>query len=119
MVFVLDQHSKVLMPCTEKRARLLLERNRAGIHRLYTMVLRVRDRLAQNCKVAIRESGGFNNSTNAGVIQGVSYRYCKVVQRADGYGYLFNQDSLLSRDKGLVQQAALSLPGMNAEVSRA
>ena len=69
-------------------------------------------------KVAIRESGSFNISTNAGVIQGISHQYCKVVQRADGYGYLFNQDSLNSREKGLVQEAALSLPGMNAEVSR-
>ena len=48
MVFVLDRHGRALMPCTEKRARLLLERNRARVHRLYPMVIRVRDRLAQN-----------------------------------------------------------------------
>lgn len=70
-------------------------------------------------KVAIRESGSFNISTNAGVIQGVSHKYCKVIQRADGYGYLFNQDSKQSRVKGIALQSALSLPGMNAEVSRA
>ena len=70
-------------------------------------------------KVAIRESGSFNITTKQGVIQGVSHRYCKVLQRADGYGYLFNQDSNLSRVKGIALQSALSLPGMNAEVSRA
>lgn len=70
-------------------------------------------------KVAIRASGSFNITTKTGVIQGVSHQYCKLVQRADGYGYLFNQDSLLSREKGFVKQAALSLPGINAEVSRA
>ena len=70
-------------------------------------------------KVAIRASGSFNITTETSVIQGVSHQYCKLVQRADGYGYLFNQDSLVSREKGLVQQAALSLPGMKAKVSRA
>ena len=70
-------------------------------------------------KVAIRESGSFNITTKDGVVQGVSHQYCKVVQRADGYGYLFNQDSNLSRAKGIALQSALSLPGVNAEVSRA
>ncbi|QQX84517.1 RRXRR domain-containing protein [Cupriavidus necator] len=30
-VFVLDKHGKPLMPCSEKRARLLLERGRARV----------------------------------------------------------------------------------------
>ena len=38
-------------------------------------------------RVAVRASGSFNLQTAQGVIQGVSYRYCKVIQRADGYGY--------------------------------
>ena len=33
-VFVLDKTGKPLMPCTEKRARLLLERGRARVHRV-------------------------------------------------------------------------------------
>jgi 5-methylcytosine-specific restriction endonuclease McrA len=70
-------------------------------------------------KVAIRESGSFNISTNAGVIQGVSHQYCKVVQRADGYGYLFNQDSKQSRVQGIALQSALSLPALKDGVSRA
>ena len=34
VVFVLDQHKKPLMPCSEKRARLLLKRGRAVIHKM-------------------------------------------------------------------------------------
>jgi hypothetical protein len=33
-VFVLDTHHKPLMPCSEKRARLLLARGRARIHKM-------------------------------------------------------------------------------------
>ena len=38
-------------------------------------------------RVAVRASGSFNLQTAQGVIQGISYRYCTVIQRADGYGY--------------------------------
>ena len=38
-------------------------------------------------RVAVRASGSFNIQTAQGVIQGIGYRYCKVIQRADGYGY--------------------------------
>ncbi len=48
-VFVLDRHGKTLMPCTEKRARLLLERGRARVHRLVPFVIRLTDRVLENC----------------------------------------------------------------------
>lgn len=38
-------------------------------------------------RVAVRASGSFNIQTAQGVIQGISYRHCQVIQRADGYGY--------------------------------
>jgi hypothetical protein len=38
-------------------------------------------------KVAIRTSGSFNISTSAGVVQGISHKYCSVVHAADGYSY--------------------------------
>jgi len=38
-------------------------------------------------RVAIRESGYFNIQTQNGLVQGISHRYCKVIQRGDGYGY--------------------------------
>ncbi len=37
------------MPCTEKRARLLLDRGRARVHRLLPMVIRLVDRQAGDC----------------------------------------------------------------------
>ncbi|MBX3320878.1 MAG: RRXRR domain-containing protein [Nitrospira sp.] len=38
-------------------------------------------------RVAVRVSGSFNIWTGKEFIQGISYRYCKLVQRGDGYGY--------------------------------
>ncbi len=36
-------------------------------------------------RVAVRSSGSFNVKTAAGNIQGISHRYCRVLQKADGY----------------------------------
>jgi 5-methylcytosine-specific restriction endonuclease McrA len=44
MVFVLDQKKHPLMPCTPKRARLLLKRGRAVVHRVQPFVIRLKDR---------------------------------------------------------------------------
>jgi 5-methylcytosine-specific restriction endonuclease McrA len=44
MVFVLDQKKHPLMPCTHKRARLLLKRGRAVVHRVQPFVIRLKDR---------------------------------------------------------------------------
>jgi len=38
-------------------------------------------------RVAIRTSGSFNITTENGTVQGISYRYCHLLQRADGYNY--------------------------------
>ncbi|MFO7808574.1 MAG: HNH endonuclease, partial [Guyparkeria sp.] len=38
-------------------------------------------------RVAARATGSFNIQTNAGLVQGISHRHCKLTQRADGYGY--------------------------------
>jgi hypothetical protein len=40
-------------------------------------------------RVAIRESGSFNIQTKNGVVEGISFRYCTLVSRADGYRYNF------------------------------
>jgi 5-methylcytosine-specific restriction endonuclease McrA len=47
-VFVLDKSGRALMPCTEKRARLLLTRGRARVHRVLPFVIRLIDRQATN-----------------------------------------------------------------------
>ena len=49
-VFVLDTQGKALMPCTERRAKLLLARGRARVHRLVPMVIRLVDRQVASCE---------------------------------------------------------------------
>jgi 5-methylcytosine-specific restriction endonuclease McrA len=43
VVFCLDKHHNPIMPCSEKKARIFLERNRAAIHRIVPMVIRLKD----------------------------------------------------------------------------
>lgn len=43
-VFVLDRRKKPLMPCSERRARLLLASGRARVHRLNPFTIRLTDR---------------------------------------------------------------------------
>ena len=38
-------------------------------------------------RVAVRASGSFNIQGAYGVVQGISYKHCRVLQRNDGYGY--------------------------------
>ena len=72
-------------------------------------------------RVAIRASGSFNIQTATGLIQGISHRFCSMIQRADGYGYSTTKIALNKGEAGTgaAHAAALSLPGMNAGVSRA
>ena len=49
-VFVLDRRGKSLMPCTEKRARLLLNCGRARVHKLMPLTIRVVDLKAEDCQ---------------------------------------------------------------------
>jgi 5-methylcytosine-specific restriction endonuclease McrA len=49
MVFVLDKFGNPLMPCTEKRARLLLERRRARVVQIVPFAIELKDRLAGDC----------------------------------------------------------------------
>ncbi|HKF36106.1 MAG TPA: RNA-guided endonuclease IscB [Ktedonobacteraceae bacterium] len=46
-VFVLDRHKRPLMPCSHRRARLLLARKRAVVHRFVPFTIRLRDRCVQ------------------------------------------------------------------------
>jgi 5-methylcytosine-specific restriction endonuclease McrA len=38
-------------------------------------------------RVAVRAKGSFNVTTAIGTVQGLHYRFCRVLQRADGYRY--------------------------------
>ena len=75
-------------------------------------------------RVAVRATGSFNIQTAQGVVQGISHRCCKVIQRADGYGFSTvatrkEMCDLGSHKAGNASRSALYLPGLNAEVSRA
>ncbi|MCL5953621.1 MAG: HNH endonuclease, partial [Nitrospirae bacterium] len=65
-------------------------------------------------RVAVRSSGSFNIQTGSGVVQGISCKDCRLLQRADGYGYSIHPIT----EKGEAGED-LSLPGMNAGLSRA
>ena len=72
-------------------------------------------------RLAIRASGSFNIQTGDGLVQGIHHRFCTLIQRADGYGYSWTQIASTQGDAGTgaAHAAALSLPGLNAGVSRA
>jgi 5-methylcytosine-specific restriction endonuclease McrA len=40
-------------------------------------------------RVAIRSSGSFNVSDKTGLIDSISYKYCTLIHKKDGYGYAF------------------------------
>jgi hypothetical protein len=48
-VFVLGYDGQPLMPCTGKRARLLLERGRARVKRIKPFVIQLKDRSVNDC----------------------------------------------------------------------
>ena len=51
MVFVIDKHKKPLMPCSEKRARKLLDSGRAVVHKYAPFVIRIKDRLQKDSEL--------------------------------------------------------------------
>jgi 5-methylcytosine-specific restriction endonuclease McrA len=60
-------------------------------------------------RVAVRASGSFNIQSAQGVIQGISHRFCTLIQRADGYGYSLTTMASEKGEAGM-GQAARSLP---------
>ena len=59
-------------------------------------------------RVAVRSSGRFNIRTGSGMVQGISHKHCRLLQRADGYGYSFQ-----TKGRGAF------LPAVNGGVSNA
>lgn len=113
-VLVLDKRKQPLMPCSEKRARLLLSRGKAAVPA-------GKKAGAYTGRVAVRASGSFNLQTAAGAVQGISHRHCRLIQRGDGYAYFHSPTPKEERGEGRgdALRRALSLPGLKAEVSRA
>ena len=40
-------------------------------------------------RIATRSTGSFNISTREKLVQGISYKYCKIIHKKDGYSYAF------------------------------
>jgi 5-methylcytosine-specific restriction endonuclease McrA len=40
-------------------------------------------------RISVRATGFFNIHTKQGVIQGIGYKYCRLISRNDGYGYIY------------------------------
>jgi 5-methylcytosine-specific restriction endonuclease McrA len=70
-------------------------------------------------RVAVRASGSFNIQGAGGAVQGIAHRYCRLVQRSDGYAYSRIATSGRIAGAGTASRSALSLPAMNGGVSRA
>ncbi|MFX1537717.1 MAG: RRXRR domain-containing protein, partial [Promethearchaeota archaeon] len=51
VVLVLDKRKRPLMPCSEKRARILLRRGRAVVHRIAPFTIRLKDRVKEESAV--------------------------------------------------------------------
>jgi hypothetical protein len=45
-------------------------------------------------RVIIRVTGNFSIKTEVGVVQGISYKHCHLLQRVDGYFYGTSQKNL-------------------------
>ena len=43
-------------------------------------------------RVAIRVTGSFNIQTINGTVQGIGHKYCKTIQRNDGFAYDFKHE---------------------------
>ena len=50
-------------------------------------------------RVAVRATGSFNIQTGLAVVQGISHKHCRLIQRADGYGYSWLSAMLLTAGK--------------------
>jgi 5-methylcytosine-specific restriction endonuclease McrA len=70
-------------------------------------------------RVAVRATGSFNIQGGAGVVQGIAHRYCRLVQRGDGYAYSRIALPEGGARAGTALLSALSLPAVNDGVSRA
>jgi 5-methylcytosine-specific restriction endonuclease McrA len=68
-VFVWDKHKQPLMPCSEKRARLLLERGRAVVIKHYPFTIRLKDRIGGETQPLRVKLGPGSRHTGMAVIR--------------------------------------------------
>lgn len=51
-------------------------------------------------RVAVRARGSFNVRTHSGIVSDISYRHCRILQRADGYSYQLGQTAIHPSPEG-------------------
>jgi hypothetical protein len=51
-------------------------------------------------RVAVRARGSFNVLTKSGLVPDISYRYCRILQQADGYSYQLGQAAIHPSPEG-------------------
>ena len=59
-------------------------------------------------RVVVRASGSFDIQTFAEVVQSISHRYCRLMQRGDGYGY-FRQPGASAQAKSAHSTRSLAM----------
>jgi hypothetical protein len=118
MVYVPDKQKAPLMPCSDKRARLWMN----GLPRGYLIGSRavrlfeigdmanavVRKGNKQGtypARVAVRASGSFNLQTASRVVEGISPKHCRRLQRGDGFSC-----RLVSAVQDLIRKEGASAP---------
>ena len=88
-VFVLGKKGNPLMPCTEKRARLLLDRGRAVVIRLYPFTIRLKDRTDGDLQPVVVKIDPGSKTTGVAVVR----------QQADGGIAVLNLFELIHRGR--------------------
>lgn len=58
-------------------------------------------------RVAVRSNGGFDIKMNKDTIQGIGYKYCRIIQRCDGYLYNQKERNFLSAMSNRVSVAKI------------
>lgn len=59
-------------------------------------------------RIAVRSSGSFNIQTQKTVVQGVSYKHCRILQRSDGYNFTYG--AAIPPTTDLKNSVAVSVP---------
>ena len=47
-------------------------------------------------RISVRSNGGFDIKMNKETIQGIGYKYCRLIRRSDGYSYNYKECDFLS-----------------------
>ena len=87
-VFVIDMNKHPLDPVHPGWARKLLSSGQAAVFRRYPFTIILKQAFVHAGRMPAKANGAFTIATATGTVTDIGHRYCRRVQRADGYGYL-------------------------------